>query len=122
MSETNVGKKKRHSFLPLEMLGSSCTTPATNRTWQNWLSVCISSDTLHSSEGHPAEQVRVRVLLTLPQALPSQESAHAIGRIKVNSLRILLENFYKPSCATTTGRFYHDVFAHPSHSKVLVLQ
>jgi hypothetical protein len=70
-----VDRKERRSFLPLEMFGRSHTTPATNRTWQNWLSVCISSDTLHSSEGHPAEQVRVRVLLTLPQALPSQESS-----------------------------------------------
>ena len=43
------------------------------RTWQNWLSVCTSSEVLHSDDGQPAEHVRVRVRLPWPQMLPSQE-------------------------------------------------
>lgn len=55
-----------------------CLTSVTQfshyRTRQDWLSVCFSSATLHSTEEHPAEQVLVRVLLIRPQALSSQES------------------------------------------------
>ena len=43
-------------------------------TWQSWISVCVSPETLHSFEEHPAEHVRVFVVFTRPHALPSQKS------------------------------------------------